>query len=149
MTEKTKFRIKFGEIEIEMEGEKEIVLPHYENAFEWISKKGFERPHEKEPIKSDATAKSSDKKESKRGGPSKAKWSPLLDELIKEGFFDLPNQRTVEDILKEIEKKGIPLGETARTGITVALPRKVRKTELERAKDEKGQWRYYIHQLSS
>ena len=81
--DRSRFRIKKGDVEIEYEGKSTDVSSRYKEAFEWIKTLTLttpkllikEEPKEKEPKK-------------KRGGPRTGVISPAIDELIKEGFFD-------------------------------------------------------------
>ena len=144
MSEKTRFKIKYGEIEIELEGEAEKILSYYEKVFEWISTQQ-KPPVTKTLSKVDKKIKQ-DKKEPQRvsTGPKKPKWSPIIDTLVTEGFFKLPNRRNLNDVLTEFGRRGLPSsGKSARDGARTALVNRTKSGVLQRAKDETNAWSYW------
>jgi len=141
MSEQAKFRIKVGDTEIELEGPEGKILPLYNKAFEWASSV---YPSSAEAIQPERKKEEEEEvKISKRGGKRKAKWSPVIDDLIKEGFFKLPNRKTVSDILKEFENRGLPhTGKGVRVAIIMVCRRRIRKGSLSGTKED-GKWSFW------
>jgi len=76
-----------------------------------------------------------------RGGQRKAFISPKIDELIQEGFFNLPNKRTADDVLNGLlEKKGIPI-KGKEKAVLSALKRRLGKTLF--GTRENGKWVFW------
>ena len=134
--DKSRFKIKKGDIEIEYEGKSAEVTVRYEEAFEWIKTvrvappipEATERPEEKESEK---------KKEEKRGGPRTGVISPAIDELSEEGFLD--DFKNATQVLEELRRKTVPVSTVM--PVIMALNRRVPK-KLDRIKDEQGRWVY-------
>lgn len=70
---------------------------------------------------------SSESKDEKRGGARREFFSPKIDELIKQGFFKLPNKRKLPDVMKAIQEKGLPTSGKEKA-ILIALKRRLGKT---------------------
>jgi uncharacterized protein (DUF362 family) len=68
-------------------------------------------------------------------------WSPTIDRLIQEGFFNLPNKRTRADVEKALRDRGIAT-EGRSSVIYTTLTRKVKKGKLRGAKGPEG-WSYW------
>ncbi|MDH7564172.1 MAG: DUF362 domain-containing protein [Candidatus Bathyarchaeota archaeon] len=64
-----------------------------------------------------------------------------LESLIQEGFFSEPRGRTLEDVVKLLERRGLPV-EGRERKIADALARRVRKGVLKRCKSVDGQIRW-------
>jgi uncharacterized protein (DUF362 family) len=62
----------------------------------------------------------------------------ILKELMNEGFFKLPNKRTMSDVIKALESKGLKT-EGNENRIAAALARKMKKAVLHTTKSPKGQ----------
>jgi len=120
---KSRFRIKNGEIEIEYEGLVKDVNDRYKEALDWLRSipfgegRGKTGKQEREP------------EERKKGTRGPEIWSPAIDNLIKEGFFKLPNRRDNKAVMKALEDKALPVRGKAKF-ILQTLIRKVRKGDL-------------------
>lgn len=125
--EKSRFRVKRGDIEIEYEGTSSEVNVRYKEAFEWIRTVSPPKP---QPDKG-KTDKAKEKVKKTKGVATE------VGKLIEDGWLD-DWKRNVE-VLKELERRAI-------TGVYLqavdsALRHRVGKT-LERKKDEQGNWIY-------
>jgi len=134
--DKSRFKIRKGDIEIEYEGKSSEVTERYKEAFEWITTATV-APPKPEPTRKLEKKDIEEKKEDKRGGVRTSVISPAIDELIKEGFFD--DFKNSSEILKELRRKTVPVSSTQ--PVTMALNRRVPK-KLDRIKDERGRWVY-------
>jgi hypothetical protein len=135
--EKSRFRIKKGDIEIEYEGKSSEVNSRYEEAFEWIRTVTISPP-KPEPKKDEKPKEEKEKKkEEKRGGTRTAVISPAIDELIGEGFLD--DFKGDHEVLEELRRKTVPV--SGIKPVQSALNRRVPKT-LDRIKDKEGKWVY-------
>ena len=130
--DRSRFRIKKGDVEIEYEGKSTDVSSRYKEAFEWIKTLTSTTP--KPPIREDKKEKEPKKR---RGGPRTGVISPAIDGLIKEGFFD--DWKNSTQVLEELKRKTVPV--SGLQPVITALNRKVPK-KLERIKDEQGRWVY-------
>jgi hypothetical protein len=101
---KSRFKIKNGEIEIEYEGLVKDVNERYKEALDWL--KSLPKVMEEKKIRHE---KEGEEKEEKRGGARKSIFSPKVDELINEGFLKLPNKRKIEDVVKALQERGLPV----------------------------------------
>jgi hypothetical protein len=131
MSERSRFRIKNGEIEIEYEGLVNDVNERYQEALDWLKSSPQEPEHEEKQRK----------EETKRGTRGPEIWSPAIDNLIQQGFFKLPNKRTRKDVEKALMDKALPVQGKEGT-ITTTLTRKVRKGELKGTKGPEG-WAFW------
>jgi hypothetical protein len=104
--------------------------------FDWLKS-----TPKKEPEKKIGQKKKEDKKEKKKGSRGPAIWSPAIDDLIKEGFFKLPNKRKKKDVVKALADKALPV-QGKDTAIIIALTRKVRRGDLKGTKGPKG-WTFW------
>jgi len=75
-----------------------------------------------------------------RGGAPK-RWAPAIDNLIREGFFKMPNKRTKEDVKKALKAKSIPVEGNMNLVVTT-LTRRVKKGVL-KAVDGSDGWIYW------
>lgn len=131
--EKSHFRIKNGETEIEYYGPLSDTNQRYEEAFEWL--KGIPAPET--PTKNAKTRVETVRKSTR--GPEI--WSSAIDELIKQGYFKRPNQRKTKDVLKALADKAFPVEDKGDT-ITTTLRRKIRKGDLKGTKGPDG-WTFW------
>jgi hypothetical protein len=131
--ERSRFKIKKGETEIEYEGPSSEVKERYKEAFEWVK-----ATHRK--ITDEKKADEKKEKETKRGGPRKQLFSPKIDELIQEDFFKLPNKRKVQDVVKALMEKGLPIS-GKEVAVLNSLRRRLGKT-LKGTK-EQGEWVFW------
>ena len=135
---RSRFRMKKGDIEIEYEGESAEVTARYQEAFEWI-KTGVipatkpRPPKEKEKVEGTEP----EKKPDKRGGLRTAVVSKEIDKLSEEGWLD--DFKKVEEVRAELERRAVR--GAYRRAVDTALRRRVGKT-LERVKDTNGKWAY-------
>lgn len=130
---KARFRIRKGEMEIEYEGSPSDVNTRYKDAFAWLKTV----PPKKEKKTEE---REEEKKEERRGGVRKALFSPTIDELIKEDYFKLPNKRDVDDVIKALQEKGLPVVGKRKAMLT-ALKRRLGKT-LKGTKTD-GKWVFW------
>lgn len=75
-----------------------------------------------------------------RGGAPK-RWAPAIDNLIREGFFKMPNKRTREDVKKALKAKSIPVEGNMNLVVTT-LTRRVKKGVLKAVNGSDG-WIYW------
>lgn len=61
----------------------------------------------------------------------------VLESLINEGFFKLPNRRTTDDVVKALEAKGLSTKDM-KARITNSLARRVKKGVLKKTKNQDG-----------
>ncbi|UCE95449.1 MAG: DUF362 domain-containing protein [Candidatus Bathyarchaeota archaeon] len=76
----------------------------------------------------------------KRGGAPSI-WAPTIDNLIKEGFFQLPHKRTRDEVVKAFESKGIST-KGYRGVISTTLTRREKTGKLKAVKESNG-WVYW------
>lgn len=134
--DRSRFRIKKGDIEIEYEGKSSEVTTRYKEAFDWIKTVTISPP-KPEAKKKEPEKKKEKKKEEKRGGVRTAVVSPAINELIKEGFLD--DFKREHQVLEELRRKTVPV--SGIRPVRSALSRRVPKT-LDRIKDKEGKWVY-------
>ena len=134
--ERSHFRIRNGEIEIEYDGPLQDVNERYAEAFEWL--KGSTSPIIGSLTKGEKAKQETDTKKGTRGPEI---WSPAIDTLIKDGFFKLPNKRQRKDVVKALENKALPV-QGKGDAIKTALTRKVRKGDLKGTKGPDG-WTFW------
>ncbi len=83
--------------------------------------------------------------QAQRQGKGPCTWggqvSQALRALVREGFFKHPNRRSLEDVVKALESKGL-LTEDKKDNISNILAGRVKKGVLKRSKDSKG-WVYW------
>jgi len=75
------------------------------------------------------------------GGRAPKIWSSAIDSLIQEGFFKLPNRRTIDDIKKALQAKSIQT-EGKASMIATTLTRKAKKGVLKASESSNG-WVYW------
>lgn len=141
--DRSRFRIKKGDIEIEYEGKSSEVTARYKEAFEWIKTVAV-TPPKPEPTKKPKKEKEPEEKEERRGGRRTGVISPAIDKLIKEGFFD--DFRNSTEVLEELRRKTVPVSSVM--PVIMSLNRRVPK-KLDRIKDEQGRWVYRKKQSST
>jgi len=130
--DKSRFKIKKGDIEIEYEGKPAEVNTRFTEAFEWIREASLTSAKPESTKRSEKVDKPS-----KTGGPRTGVIAPAIDRLIKEGFFD--DFKSVAQALKELRRKTVPV--SGLPPVNMALNRRVPKT-LDRIKDKNGRWVY-------
>jgi len=90
-----------------------------------------------------SAAKTQRKLQAQRKGPQT--WGghshQAFESLIQEGFFKLPNKRTIEDVTRALEAKGLP-AKGNESKIADSLARRVNKGVLKKAKGHDG-WTYW------
>lgn len=133
--EKSRFRIRKGDIEIEFEGNPKEVSAKYKEAFEWVKSLPI-TPVEVKPSRK----KKEEEKKERRGGARSRVVSPEIDKLIEEGWFS--EFRKIPDIMEELTRRAVP-GVKLET-ITNALNRRVKSGKLDRIKDTDGKWTYGV-----
>ena len=94
-----RFRIKWGDNEVEYEG------ADSDRKFD----EAFNRLESAKP--SHNIVRKEEEKEGKdgRGGLRKGLFAPEIKKLFEEGFFKLPNKKTVAEVQKALEDRGIPV----------------------------------------
>jgi uncharacterized protein (DUF362 family) len=88
-----------------------------------------------------AAVKTLEKMWREQGGAPKS-WSSEIDNLIKEGFFNLPNSRTREEVAKALEAKRVQVKGNV-TAMVTTLNRRVKKGKLKTERRPDG-WVYWI-----
>jgi len=134
--EKSRFKIKKGEIEIEYEGKSTEVNARYAEALEWIKGTSV-TPTKNAPLKEKAEGKGSEEKSDKRGGVRSNIVSRAIDDLVTQDWFDTP--RKVSDVVTELKRRAVP-GAKFNT-INESLKRRVPKA-LDRIQDADNKWTY-------
>lgn len=90
-----------------------------------------------------SAAKTQRKLQAQRKGPQT--WGghshQAFESLIQEGFFKLPKKRTIEDVTRALEAKGLP-AKGNKSKIADSLARRVNKGVLKKAKGHDG-WTYW------
>lgn len=145
MSERSRFRIKNGEIEIEYEGPVKEAKERYENAFKWLtSRPGKPRIKEGETGKKTGTAEEAKKKD-KRGGKRRTLYSPKITELIEEGFFK-EGRKSLDEVLEGLVPKNVPTkGRNARSSILNNLKRRIAgKGSTLRGAPEENVWYFWV-----
>ena len=130
--DRSRFRIKKGDLEIEYEGKSTEVSSRYKEVFEWI--KTFISTVPEPLIKEEQKEKEPKKR---KGGPRSSVISSAIDDLIEEGFFD--DWKNSSQVLEELKRKTVPV--SGIQSVINALKRRVPK-KLERIKNERGLWVY-------
>jgi hypothetical protein len=134
--DKSRFKIKKGEIEIEYEGKSEEVNARYKYAIDWI--KGVPiSPTKHASSKEKPEGKVSEEKPEKRGGTRSNIVSKAIDDLVTEGWFN--TARKVSDVVAELKRRTVP-GAKIKT-VDSSLKRRVPKT-LDRIRDSDNKWTY-------
>jgi hypothetical protein len=117
-----KFRIKWGENEIEYEGENSNLK--YAEALATLKQEEGPSEHKKpsDPTKGPPN-KEPDK--SAKGLPRKGIFAPEIVKLVDAGFFKLPQKRSSQEVQEELHNRGIPTS-GKNTQILMALKRLLR-----------------------
>jgi len=131
LEEKSRFKLKKGDIEIEFEGAEKEVSSRYEEAFQWVKTAETTTPTTSQ-IKP-----SEQKKEDKRGGARSSVISPAIDKLIEEGRLD--EFTKIPDVVEELKRRNVP--GASDNAVQAALNRRVPE-KLDRVKDTDGKWTY-------
>jgi hypothetical protein len=133
---KSRFRMKKGDIEIEYEGTSSEVSSKFSEIFDWLRAV----PATSSPLEQGEGVlpkPSGEQKQEKRGGARSAVISPAIDELVKEGFLDA--FKNANQVYEELKRKTVPV--SGANAVIKALNRRVPKT-LDRIKDDQGKWVY-------
>jgi predicted AlkP superfamily phosphohydrolase/phosphomutase len=131
--ERSRFKIKKGDVEVEYEGKSSDVDKRYEEAFIWVSSAATTSPlvpQEGQKAGMDLG------KMDRRGGVRSNVVSKAVDKLIEEHWI---KSKKIPDIVVELQRRAVP-GVVEKT-VRNALNRRVGKT-LDRIKDNDGQWVY-------
>jgi hypothetical protein len=121
-----KFRLKWGEREIEYEGEDSD--EKFAEAFGYLRGQGSQGV---------AIEKGDEKRGAdQRGGVRRGIFAPAIKKLLDEGFFKLPHKRRVKDITKALENKGLPVKD--KTTEIINACRRMLKKDLKGTKDAEG-----------
>jgi hypothetical protein len=90
-----------------------------------------------------SAVKTQKKTRPKRGAPQTwgGQTHQAMKSLVREGFFNLPNKKTREDLAKALETRGIPT-EGKKDEIASILARRVKRGVLKVAKESDG-WVYW------
>jgi hypothetical protein len=125
---KSRFKIRKGEIEIEFEGPAEEVSNKYKEAFDWV-KSVFPQENLEPKKQKSAVTKIDNKEEKKKGTRGPEIWAPAIESLIGDSFFKLPAKRNLQDVSKALQDKALSV--QGKSGlISQTLVRKVRKGAL-------------------
>jgi hypothetical protein len=135
--EKSHFRIKRGDIEIEFAGDSTEVAKRYAEALEWIKTVTGKpaEPKVKKVKEEKEIAKETEKKSERRGGRRTSTISKEIDKLIESGWLDEFKEK--EEVQKELKRLAIPASIQA---VNISLTRRVGKT-LDRIKKD-NKWVY-------
>jgi hypothetical protein len=133
---RSRFKMKKGDIEIEYEGNAQDVNTKYTEAFGWIKQVVPPAPP-KEPEPGTERKEKAGEKPSGHGGVRSNVVSKEIDKLIEEGWIDKPKKP--DDVTAELVRRAVP-GAKTKT-IEEALKRRVPK-KLDRIKDTNGEWTY-------
>jgi len=134
--DKSHFKIKKGDIEIEYSGETEDVNSRYKEALNWIKTTTTSAlPSPKQPI---STKHKEPIAKTGRGGHRSPIVSKAVDQLIAEGFLD--SAKTPSEVYSELERKVVP-GIT-NLNVSEALKRRARKGVLGRIKGAGEEYNY-------
>lgn len=132
--DRSRFKIKKGDVEVEYEGKASDVDKRYEEAFTWVSSAAATPP----PVTPEGQKAGIDLgKMDRRGGARSNVISKAVDKLVEEHWIG--NSKKTPDIIAELQRKAVP-GVVEMT-VRNALNRRVGKT-LDRIKDNDGQWVY-------
>lgn len=134
---KSRFKIRNGDIELEYEGPVEDVRARYKEAFDWLKTTSSEVVGKKP----EHVSKENQTDEKRKGTRGPEIWSPAIDDLIKEGFFRLPNRRQNPDVVKALADKALPVKGKADV-IRQTLTRKVKKGDLKGTRGSEG-WSFW------
>lgn len=138
---KSKFRIRKGDTEIEFEGSSDEVNGRYREAFDWVKSVVPQENTVTKPKEKNLETQQVGDEEKKKGTRGPEIWSPAIDELISGGFFKLPNRRQNLDVVKALADKALPVKGKAGV-IRITLTRKVRRGNLKGTKGPDG-WAFW------
>lgn len=137
--DKSWFKIRKGEIEIEFEGTTEEANNKYAEAFAWI--KSVSTGENLGKLGKDKEIKKADGEEKKKGTRGPEIWAPAIDSLKNDSFFKLPKRRSLQDVSKALADKALPVLGKGKV-IKQTLVRKVRKGELKGTHGPEG-WTFW------
>jgi hypothetical protein len=139
---RSRFKIKKGDIEVEYEGNREEVAKRYADAFAWVSLTSpISPPH----VPSGKSTAGEPSKPSKRGGVRSNVISRAIDGLIGEHWMG--TSKKVTAIVEELKRRGVK--GVDENNANEALKRRVGKT-VDRIKDKSdGKWIYSERETES
>ena len=129
------FKIKKGDIEIEYSGIPQDVDSKYKEALDWIKSATVTTSA---PLKEPSGGKQRDSGKQGHGGQRLPIVSNAIDQIISEGTLD--KAKTASEVLAELERKAVPGVEIRNVG--EALKRKARKGVLDRIKGAGEEYSY-------
>jgi hypothetical protein len=135
--DRSRFKIKKEDIEIEYEGKSSEVTERYREAFEWIKTVIPAPPEPKVSKKKKEKKEKEEKKPDRRGGTRSNIVSRAIDDLITEGWLDTPKKAS--DVFAELQRRTVPGAKL--NNANEALKRRVPRV-LDRIKDTNGKWTY-------
>jgi hypothetical protein len=130
--ERSRFKIKKGDVEVEYEGKSSDVDKKYEEAFIWV-KSALTTP----PVSRGQKAEKDLGKTDRRGGARSNVVSKVVDSLIEEHWIG--KSKKIPDVVAELKRRTVP--GVDEINVYNALNRRVGKT-LDRIKDNDDQWVY-------
>jgi hypothetical protein len=141
MSERARFKVKVGSVEIELEGPEEKVISEYTKAFDWASTQKTPQVDVENTEDADQTEKV--EKQDKRGGVRPQTVAPTIKALITSEYFKLPNRRSIENVLEEFKKKGLPYtGKKQHNAVLISLKRRLQDGTL-KGHEEEGKWTFW------
>jgi hypothetical protein len=132
--DRSHFRIKRGDTEIEYSGTPKDVDLKYKEAFNWVKATTTTI----EPPKKPPEGKQKDMGKSGRGGRRSPIVSKAVDQLISEGYLD--KAKTTSEVLTELQRKAVP--GVSVFNVSEALKRKARQGALDRIKGAGEEYNY-------
>ena len=134
--ERSHFKMKKGDIEIEYEGVSSEVSSKFSEIFEWLKTAPI-TPLPPKPAEGIPPEPVEEERQERRGGARSAVISPEIDKLMEEGFLDA--FKNANQVYEELKRKAVPV--SGLNAVVEALKRRVPET-LDRIKDDKGKWVY-------
>jgi hypothetical protein len=134
--ERSYFKMKKGDIEIEYEGTSSEVSSKFSEIFEWL-KTAPVTPLPPKPREGVLPKPVEDERRERRGGARSAVISPAIDGLVEEGFLDA--FKNANQVYEELKRKTVPVSGVE--PVIGALNRRIPET-LDRIKDDQGRWVY-------
>lgn len=130
--ERSRFKIKKGDVEVEYEGKSSDVDKRYEEALTWVKS-----ALTTSPVSQGQKAEMDLAKTDRRGGARSNVVSRAVDNLIEEHWIG--KSKKIPDVVAELRRRAVP--GVVKKNAYDALNRRVGKT-LDRIKDNDGQWVY-------
>jgi hypothetical protein len=126
-----KFRIRWGDAEIEYEGMDSD--KKYAEAIELMKVSPLNAP-ERESLKPPKTA------QVQRGGFKKGIFAPEIKKLVEAGFFKLPKRRKTSDVVKALSDRGIPV--SGKEEAILNATKRLLRSSLKGTKTDEG-WTFW------